>query len=450
MISDTNTKRKYLNNKHNCDSWLLAMIKRVCDLPSRILQPSGFMFEDTMHAAKHNASIIEEHKFDMCQAIAPFPDSAILPGSEFRTTTTLQQIWGQRFDWDMIRDILEHGCRYPIPDDPDEHRRLDDLHKMVEQGNHKSATIPEHVEVVRKTYQKEIARGWVIPIPLPTLFQLRHADMTPIGIATQFTVNEAGEKILKKRLTHDFSFPVASGTSVNIEHVDNAMEECLYGYCFKRILHRIHALRIQYPETPILAARYDLDAAYRSLHVLIEHTVRSTTVVNDMAYIPLRLPFGVAAGPGLYSTVSEAIFDLTNDILSEQSWDHLSLKSPHNSALESPDIQDEEADFAIALPLAIPIPTTPTFCDGYIDDIICVSLATDDFVARCQAVAPLAAHTIFRLISDREPIERDDPLSLRKLAGKDRPSETKTILGWIVCTRSFKVYLPPDKSSLMD
>ena len=45
-----------------------------------------------------------------------------------------------------------------------------------------------------------------------------------------------------------------------------------------------------------------------------------------------------------------------------------------------------------------------------------------------------------------EPIPRADPLSLRKLYGEGNLSESKTILGWDVNTRTMRIHLPKLKS----
>ena len=43
-------------------------------------------------------------------------------------------------------------------------------------------------------------------------------------------------------------------------------------------------------------------------------------------------------------------------------------------------------------------------------------------------------------------MDRADPLSLRKLEGDGTPSERKLVLGWLLDTREFKIYLPMDKA----
>ena len=60
--------------------------------------------------------------------------------------------------------------------------------------------------------------------------------------------------------------------------------------------------------------KLDLDAAYRCLH--------------KIAYILLRLPFGVVNIPNNFILLSEPIMDLTHDILRDDKWDPAEIHSP--------------------------------------------------------------------------------------------------------------------------
>ena len=95
------------------------------------------------------------------------------------------------------------------------------------------------------------------------------------------------------------------------------LEPCFYGHCLLCILHMIHKMRLTHPQIIILLTKLDLDAAYRRIHVLAAMAVLTITIIKKIAYILLRLPFGVANGPANYSLVSESIFNLTNKILDD-------------------------------------------------------------------------------------------------------------------------------------
>ena len=93
--------------------------------------------------------------------------------------------------------------------------------------------------------------------------------------------------------------------------------------------HGIHAICAAYPSQKIFMAKKDLNAAYRRLHVLSKWTIRAITVFKNLAFIELRLPFGVSGGHSIYSCISEAVFDFVNDILKDTSWDSDVLHASH-------------------------------------------------------------------------------------------------------------------------
>ena len=152
---------------------------------------------------------------------------------------------------------------------------------------------------------------------------------------------ETVERIPKYRPTHDCTFPNQSDSSLSIQILDDKLDGCVFGQCLRRLLHQLHELRIENPETIIYIVKHDLDAAYRRLHVYPDFAVRCTTIINDTAYLLLRLSFGVSAGPSMYSLICEAIFDLTNDLLMDPAWNPDTLHSPHHDQLQPPETLDK-------------------------------------------------------------------------------------------------------------
>ena len=105
---------------------------------------------------------------------------------------------------------------------------------------------------------------------------------------------------------------------MNIDTNTDLLDECIYGHCLHRILHGIHRQRIEFPHTRILISKMDLDAAYRRLHMKTKWAVRQITVMGTIVYILTRLAFGATVGPSVYSTFSEAIFDLIFDLVNDK------------------------------------------------------------------------------------------------------------------------------------
>ena len=104
----------------------------------------------------------------------------------------------------------------------------------------------------------------------------------------------------------------------------------------------IVAMRLKWPQTPILIGKADLDAAYRRLHVRGAIAATCISILGTMAFICLRLPFGTSPAPGEYTAISKAIMDLGNDLLADITWDPDILHSPNNHLMPEPEYLNDE------------------------------------------------------------------------------------------------------------
>ena len=194
-------------------------------------------------------------------------------------------------------------------------------------------------------------------------------------------------------------------------------------------------------------SKIDLDAAYCRIHTEPSSAVTSVSILEGIAYIETRLPFGAAAGPSIFSTVSEAIFDLVNDLLSDETWNPTTLHAPEKTTFSPPMTNSDSSPFVEAEELALPVPLQPLFCDGYIDNGILVGVEEGNNAEKLSNAGPLATYTVFRPVDNESNNEqnRDAPLAPEKLAAELQPSEIKTILRWVINTRLFRIYLPKQK-----
>ena len=209
----------------------------------------------------------------------------------------------------------------------------------------------------------------------------------------------------------------------------------------------IVALRLEFPEEIIFIIKYDFDAAYRRLHCHPLHAIKAIIVFGQLAYILCRLPFGAAAGPSIYSKFSEMIFELTNDIMQDEYWDPDELNSPYyHDKLHLPDRLSEEIEFGDAKPLAVEFPSRECYCDGYIDDSIVLCLDKKNNVKKGQQALPLAIDTAMRPRTNNETVFREDHIQPIKLKGEGTPIERRIVLGWLICTRELRIYLPQPKA----
>jgi len=447
MEQAAKTLGKLFDDKNNVanESWLVTKMRWILALKEKAPSRHKFHFENTRSAAKINTKLIKRFKYDFTKACQHQKRSIANPGTEFRSIHHLSELFNHHEDWTELKSIITKGCDYKLETIVDEETRKSDLLHMIDRGNHKSASKQGCAKILQKTFTKEVEKGWIVPITLESTQKIKDLFVIPLGIAHQLTIDEMGHRIPKQRVTHDASFPSPSGDSVNNRTIEDLLLPCIYGQCLRRILHGILKMRHDNPEQKIFMSKYDLDAAYRRLHVLPAQNLQCVTIIDKIAYIPLRLPFGVALGPSLYSTMSETIFDLTNDLLLDKTWNLNTLHSPILENLEPPQPLPDTIKFAEAKPLDVYIPSRDSFCDGYIDDFLSVGLDKNDNLAKSQQAPTIAVHAIFRPVANNEPIPRDEPISIKKLKGEGVPSEQKVMLGWLLCTRKCRIYLPVDK-----
>ena len=169
---------------------------------------------------------------------------------------------------------------------------------MIKGGNHKSAESPmDNAAALKLNYAKEVKNGWMLPITIESLQKLKGAAVIPVGVASQFSIDNKGKQITKRRTTHDASFPPPSEHSINNRMIRDLLADCFFGHCLLRILHQIHIMRFTYPSVCIFLSKLDIDAAYRRIHVTAKMAMLAITIIKRIAYVLLRLPFGVANGP---------------------------------------------------------------------------------------------------------------------------------------------------------
>ena len=446
IMSECKTKLHHVTHPNSTDSWLIHTKKTIISSTDKIISPHKYTFKNTREAAKANTTILKKSKYDFTKALLKEKGTMLEPGSEFRLQQTLEPLLHDHEHWEKMSEIITNGVSYSLEDLP-EHVQKEDLRFMIKRGNHKSATSKENEPTLINNYTKEVEQGWMLPVTSKCVIKIKYAGVIPVGVATQFTIDDKGNRKTKRRTTHDASFPPPSEKSINNRMFRELLTNCFYGYCLIRILHVIHIMRYTYPQIRILICKLDLDAAYRRLHVLAAMAVLTITIIKNIAYILLRLPFGVANGPNDFSLISEPIMDLTNDILRDGSWNHNEVHSPLQSQFKQPNIRyPNTAPFGVARQLFVPVPFHWAVADGYIDDIITVALDCASWVTKAQNAAPLAVHTIFRPTDNTDPLPRADATSIPKLDGEGTPDEIKTVLGWVLNTRLFRIFLPKIKA----
>jgi hypothetical protein len=293
---------------------------------------------------------------------------------------------------------------------------------------------------------EDVERGFALPLPLDIIHHLPNASLAPLGCQEQETIDEHGNRVPKFRMTHDQSFPGPSGFSVNNRVQKELLPPILYSYVLLRSIHYIINLRSTYPNTKIFLCKVDIDAAFRRCHISHHTAYECLTTYDNLLFMALRLTFGGAPCPAIWGYISETIADLANTLIQNQHWDHHHLFDPLSEQVDHPISLPDTIPFHAAKPTSVFIPPNPLGkIDIYIDDTIGIAPDILDNVNRTSKSIPLAIHSIARPLDSSDIIPRKDIISLKKFSAEGRMEETKTILGWIINTRSLTISLPPDK-----
>ena len=232
-------------------------------------------------------------------------------------------------------------------------------------------------------------------------------------------------------MTHDCSFPGPSGLSINLRINKDLLEPCLYGDALRRILHGAHSMRFHHPSTAIICTKIDEDAAYRQIHTSLQSACSCITVIDDLAYLLLRLPFGSSPAASEFSVVTDIAIDLIMELLHDKSWDPNTILSPNHSFLNSlpqPDFEMEK-QFGQAAELFVSMNKRDLLVDGYIDDLITIGIDSSNNRNRIRHAIAVILGILFCPINSLNPIPRSDIISKHKAAAEGPLEFSKVILG---------------------
>ena len=157
----------------------------------------------------------------------------------------------------------------------------------------------------------------------------------------------------------------------------------------------ISAMRSRWPTKRIIIGKTDLDAAYRQIHAHANTASACIAIVDELAFLCLRLPFGTTHASAEYTTISEAEIDVGKDLLQDQSWDTDDLNSHLISLLPPEEKQQSGSQLENSDPLAVEIIATEASVDGFINDIITITVDDDHWIDRAKSADLLVIYTLF-------------------------------------------------------
>ncbi len=422
---------------------LLRKAKETMPLPPT---KSKFNFENTMEAAEANIQLIEKYHFKIEDVFTSEPDSTIQPKFEFRDEKLVSNLFDLSTDSEALKQICFKGVDYPFRKDIDasDETRIQDAEYWLEKGNNKSATGEE--KVIISAITKEITKGWGIVVPKSQCLSIEGIGIVPITVASKFTKVDDDDNILsKKRLAHDCTNPGLSGQSVNNMVDDDTLEECRFGNVLLQTLYEIHMLRRKHGPIPILLSKYDLDAAYRRLSVLLRYALLCGVAFNDLVYLCFRLPFGSKPAPALFSLLSEFVAELSQCLAEDETWEPSKLFSSMLDDIDTSPLYSS-GEFGAADPLLVDYEARKLSIRVFIDDLISICLANESLIMRAIHAVPLILDAVFRPNFENELVARNPILSQEKLLAEGILSETQVILGWLIDTRQLKLFITSQKS----
>ena len=412
-----------------------------------------FHFSLSPPALAHNAELLEAAGFDFDRLLPTYQESTLGFGSEFRPVKDITPLLHKHPLFPFVAKVLSEGMSYEynVGEELTESERLVEMAGQLERGNHKS--VADELVKVKELLTKDVTHGFTIPFPVECAPQIKGAMIQPLGVVKQGSMNAKGERVEKFRLTQDLSFSLASAHDNSINGRINLQlyPEMVYGWCMPRILHLVSALREEHPGVPIFICKYDYSDAYRRVAHSPKATAQTIAVLDDVAYVSLRLTFGGSPNPPTWCAVSEMVTDLANEIAWCSAWDH---GVTHSSMMPSQPLSTKRVapsvPFACARPMAVHLPSiTNGRVDVFVDDVIHVFPDTPGSLERLPHVVPLAMELTSRVHAGQlEPIPRRPILSPEKLAAEGAPAEVQQVLGWTIDTRTLTVSLPADKFSM--
>lgn len=426
--------------------WLAQTISMINGVPEPIPKRPPVRFSTNEQDMLHNAALLESFQFDLDKLIRHHQHTTLGYGKEFRSVQTLETIYRRHPNFRHAREFLTNGVRFHFKRELTEEERREDLKRAIKYGNHKSAE--SNIEEVLRLVSKDIQHGFAMPIPTAFLEKIPGVVAQPTGAAIQTSITETGDRIEKVRVTHDSSFNFSDAKRSINDRVDlQAYPELIYGYCLIRLFHFIVALRLAHPDKSILLAKFDYSDAYRRLHHHGTAALMQVLTFGPMALVMLRMAFGGSPNPSAWTTISEMVTDLANELLVDRNWDPKKTHPPFRTTVPEPNRNGRGEGIAPAKEMAYKIPTTcPSRTDDFVDDLINVCIDDEGWLERGGIAPPLAVHVTSRPHEgDNEPVERRPNLSPTKVAAEGTHAEVQVVLGWELDGRALLCTLPIDK-----
>ena len=413
------------------------------------MYPPKFQFDTTRAAAQHNLNRLIENQFDLEGLLNDkMRPSVTHYGSEFKSTEHLQNLLQHHPRWGALKQMLEVGSKWKL-ETIEDNTRIEDAIAAVERGNHKSAG--KYPEFLSQAMANEVKKGWELILPMSAITKVPGLVLSPMGVAEHLGIQEDGSFSMKKRVTHDLSFPgEASEHSINSRVIEDSLEPCMFGHALLRVVHRIVHLRRIHPNSKIWLRKDDAKSAYRRVHLNAETVLQSAVQIEfeklKCILLALRLPFGGTPCPSEFCLLSDVIADVTNDLFACDHWDPCTMRSSYVAKIPGSIPLPDDIEYAQALETSVPnLEKDNCTADVFIDDVITVGVDKGVNVEKLMAGPCTVMHAIAHNAESKTFLPRQNFIAEDKNIAEGAPEEVKTILGWVLNTRELLIKLPQHK-----
>ena len=204
-------------------SKFVSKIVSIINSPSFKMGPLPWKLQRNQESAIYNSMLIQKENFNINAVIQSHPYSVHHTGYEFRNPSILEPFLQYHPRWSRLKEFIANGVSYH-PEEISDTDRLQDIKFMLDRGNHPSASKKPGDSELSKAYDKETKYGWLIPISPSIIECIPDACVTPLGVASQTTLNDHNEVVPKYRVIHDCTFSGPSNKSIN-ERIDKDLLE---------------------------------------------------------------------------------------------------------------------------------------------------------------------------------------------------------------------------------
>ena len=191
---------------------------------------SPFKFSNDLEAAHTNWNMLKKLNFTLPSS----QNSITSPSFEFNSVKYLSIVLQDHPSWNATRSAIVHGISYPLRP-INEAPRLSRLKAMIKRGNHPIRANQGRQEL-HNFIMKELAHGWILPVPIDIMHMIPEAEVCPIHLVTQDTIDDEGNAIVKYRPCHDLTFSprdMNENLSVNHRHEKDVLPSIQYGRTFE-------------------------------------------------------------------------------------------------------------------------------------------------------------------------------------------------------------------------